>query len=274
MKAVFKDAVVFKNIIAIIRDAVTSSRLVFSPTGVTMSAMDSSHISMVNLQLGLDMFTTYECEEVFNVDMDLKNLFIAISLVTKGSILGMGSDPKKPDRIHVEINTVGSTKTIDDGGVKRKVKGANKEYSFELKLMDIDVDIFEIPDELPCGWRVVVDNTDGILGTNIGKFSEFGDCTKLGCDGKELFIESDGDVGEAIVRIEAECEWWGGTDNEEPRPLKSSLNSRMVKIYSSGRNICKDIHLFIGGDNPTMIQYKLYPQSTMNMYIAPRVMDD
>ena len=61
-----------------IKDLVTDANFDCSPTGFSLQAMDSSHVSLVALLLRADGFDHYRCDRPISMGMNLANMVRAL----------------------------------------------------------------------------------------------------------------------------------------------------------------------------------------------------
>jgi proliferating cell nuclear antigen len=63
-----------KKVLESIKDLVTDANFDCSPTGFSLQAMDSSHVSLVALLLRADGFEHYRCDRAISMGMNLANM--------------------------------------------------------------------------------------------------------------------------------------------------------------------------------------------------------
>ena len=63
-----------KKVLESIKDLVTDANFDCSPTGFSLQAMDSSHVSLVALLLRADGFEHYRCDRALSMGMNLANM--------------------------------------------------------------------------------------------------------------------------------------------------------------------------------------------------------
>ena len=63
-----------KKLLESIKDLVTEANFDCTPTGISLQAMDSSHVSLVSLKLDSDGFEHFRCDRSFNMGMNLNNM--------------------------------------------------------------------------------------------------------------------------------------------------------------------------------------------------------
>ena len=63
-----------KKLIEAVKDLVTEANFDCSATGIALQAMDSSHVSLVAMQLKADGFEHYRCDRNMTMGMNLSNM--------------------------------------------------------------------------------------------------------------------------------------------------------------------------------------------------------
>jgi len=72
--AKFKEANIFKKLIDSIKELVTDVNLDISFNGVSMQAMDSSHVALVSLCLSYDDFQDYRCDKQMVLGLNIQQV--------------------------------------------------------------------------------------------------------------------------------------------------------------------------------------------------------
>ena len=75
-----------------IKDLVTDANFDCSPTGFSLQAMDSSHVSLVALLLRSDGFDHYRCDRTLSMGMNLANM-VRPPAVRRGAAAGDARQP-------------------------------------------------------------------------------------------------------------------------------------------------------------------------------------
>lgn len=72
---------VLKRIVDAIKDLVTDVNIDATPQGLSLQAMDSSHVALVNLQLSMDGFEKYRADRPLTLGLSITNLAKVMKLV-------------------------------------------------------------------------------------------------------------------------------------------------------------------------------------------------
>jgi proliferating cell nuclear antigen len=254
-----KNAVLFKTTFSNFSNGVVDCVLKFNYLGMTMQAMDSSHVSMVSIKfVATEMFDDYKCSETTNIALSIKNLLTVMKLSTKDSVVKFVQKNPTDDRLTI--------------GITSKDKKTN--FLFDLNLMDIECEELDLPDHVT-GWKLNVNFTDIANVTN--NMGEFGDVVSL-CFGistkDELLYQMEGGTGVVTGAIQLNSSEWtgGGTTPLETITLKLSM--RLLKNYLTSRDISDTVELVMGQDIPFCMSYSTGEQSTVTFYIAPKIEEE
>lgn len=73
-QAKLTEGITFKKLIESIKDLVTDINLEVNQTGISLQAMDSSHVALVTLQLSAEGFEEYRCDKSMTLGISVNNL--------------------------------------------------------------------------------------------------------------------------------------------------------------------------------------------------------
>lgn len=69
-----KEGILLKKLIESIKDLVTDINLDISGAGISLQAMDSSHVALVTLSLSFEGFEEYRCDKQMTLGVNITNL--------------------------------------------------------------------------------------------------------------------------------------------------------------------------------------------------------
>lgn len=235
------------------KDIVSSANFECDSAGIKMEAMDSAHVSMACFYFNVDMFIMYQCNNHITLGIDFTNLTKILSVVEKDDLIGF--ETIRDDQLSVQI---------------KKVK-EDKEWTFDLKLMEIDNgDALQIP-EMPPGWIINFDST--MFSKNVKTMESFGDCIYIGINDGKLMFKVEGDLSNAMLDTNEKCTWTGN-DISEAQNIIVKVASKLLTKYGSGKTLNDRIELFIANDQPIRVRYLLSDKSYVMSFIAPKIEDD
>lgn len=129
---------ILKKILDAIKDLVSEASWDCSTSGMSLQAMDTSHVSLVAVQLNADGFDKFRCDRGLTLGMNLTSL----SKVLKCA----GND---------DLITIKAPDNADTITLMFEAKNESEVSEYELKLMNLDSEYLGIPvRQTSCfGWQ-------------------------------------------------------------------------------------------------------------------------
>ena len=128
-QAKLKDGGIFKRVVEAIKDLVTDVNIDVSGQGLSIQAMDSSHVALVALQMPADGFEEYRCDVPMRLGISIGNLSKVLKLGGHDDSLTLQS---QQDSAVLRLSFQGST--------------SDKETHFNMNLMTLESEHLSIPD--------------------------------------------------------------------------------------------------------------------------------
>ena len=123
------EGAVLKKLTEAMKDLVTEANFDCSTTGISLQAMDSSHVSLVALLLRADGFDHFRCDRNISLGINLGSMGKVLKCCNNGDIVTLKADDNADAMTFMFEN-----------------QSADRISDFELKLMDIDSEHLGIPD--------------------------------------------------------------------------------------------------------------------------------
>ena len=120
---------IIKKIFDAIKELITEASFDCSQNGICIQAMDSSHISMVNLMLRADGFDHFICDTNINLGVNMQDM---------GKILKCATNDDK-----ITLRAVEDDKL----SFSFEAKDAKRSADFDLKLINVEAEILGIPEK-------------------------------------------------------------------------------------------------------------------------------
>lgn len=73
-EAKLSEGLIFKKIVEAIKELVTDVNIDITPTGISLQAMDNSHVALVSLQLSMDGFESFRSDKPMTIGVNITNL--------------------------------------------------------------------------------------------------------------------------------------------------------------------------------------------------------
>lgn len=245
-----------KKILDAIKDLVTEANLECSASGISMQAMDSSHVSLVAFVLRSDGFKDYRCD---------RNLTLGINLASMSKILKC-ADSKDSVTIKAEDSQDQITFVFEN-------EKTDKVSDFELKLMDIDSEHLGIPET---EYKCVVKMPSHEFQRICRDMSVIGDTVAIKATKEGVKFTVKGDVGQGNVLIkqsssvDKESEKESTTiELEEEVDLQFAL--RYLNFFCKSTPLCDQVTLSMSPEVPLVVEYKIGENGYVRFYLAPKI---
>ncbi|OXG43807.1 proliferating cell nuclear antigen (pcna) [Cryptococcus neoformans] len=181
LEARVKQAVVLKKLLDAIKELVSDGNLDCTEEGISLQAMDNSHIALVALRLEASEFDEYRCD---------RNMPLGVNLASLTKILKCAKD-----------TDVVTLKASDDADALNLIFESPKEDrvgEYEMKLMDIDQEHLGIPDTQ---YDATVSMSSAEFARICRDLAVLGESVKIECSKEGVTFSADGEVGKGSVLL-------------------------------------------------------------------------
>jgi len=248
-------ASLFKKILDAIKDLVTDANLDCSNSGITLQAMDSSHVSLVAMLLKKDGFKHYRCD---------RNISLGINLVSLAKVLKCaGNDDKLTIRAQDNPDTVTFIfESPDDDRVAE----------FDLKLMNIDSEVLGIPDQ---DYEATVQLSASHFQKICRDLASIGDTVVIEAAKSSVTFQVTGDMGTSKLqlrkgnKVDAKTEDLLTIDLKETVSLIFAL--RYLNFFTKATALSNQVSLSLSKDVPLAVEYRVEDMGYVRYYLAPKV---
>ncbi|CAK9300158.1 unnamed protein product, partial [Gordionus sp. m RMFG-2023] len=171
------DGSILKRILEASRDLLTEAAWECSESGISLQAMDGSHVSLVSLFLGADGFDYYRCD---------RNLSMGINMISMNKILKCAAND---DIITIKAEDDGSSDVVTFVFEAPKME---RRCEYELKLMNLDVEQLGIPFT---EYSVVINMPSASFSKICRDLILIGESVCISCTKGGINFSCDGDLG-------------------------------------------------------------------------------
>ena len=255
-EAKLTEGVILKKIVESIKDLVTDVNLDVSPTGISLQAMDSSHVALVSLQLSMEGFEKFRCDKTQTLGINIANL---------AKVMKLGDND---DTITLKAEEDPSHLTII---FENEKKGRLTE--FNINLIQIDSEHLSITDS----------EGGSTISMGSSEFSKI--CRELHALSETVVIETqndfvkfsvEGDSGSGSIKLEQN----EGESRDTAVSLKCedqvnlSFALRYLTMFNKASTLSNVVDIKLSNEAPLTVQYKIEEFGTLKFYLAPKITDD
>jgi proliferating cell nuclear antigen len=232
----------WKSIISIIGSIIEEAPLKLTADGMTLRAMDPSHISLIDLELPKDQFISYEVgsERVVGIDVDEMSRVMSRGKPTDMLVIKVDEETNKLFMTFVGESTRRFGLPIIDTPEQSQLKMPNFPTS---AIIGIDASVFK----------------DGIKDASI-----VADHIALEATADALIMRAEGDIGDIETRITKETL----VEFKVQEPCKSTFNLSYLADVSG--SITGPISIELGMDAPILMNFEI-GGAIIKFVLAPRI---
>ncbi|XP_067139045.1 proliferating cell nuclear antigen-like [Centruroides vittatus] len=249
------EGALLKKVLEAIKDLINEATWDCAATGISLQAMDNSHVSLVSLNLRSDGFDKFRCD---------RNLSLGMNLTSMSKILRCASND--------DIITI---KAQDDADSVTFVFEASKEKvsDYEMKLMNIDTEHLGIPDT---EYSVTIDMPSVEFQRICRDLSQIGDSVTISCTKDGVKFSASGDLGSGNIKLSQTA----NVDKEEEaviinmqEPVSLTFALRYLISFTKATPLANKVQLNISADVPLVVEYKIEDKGFIRYYLAPKIED-
>jgi len=248
----------FKKILEAMKDLVTEANFDCSSSGISLQAMDSSHVSLVSLLLRGDGFEHYRCD---------RNLSLGINLGSMAKIFKCASND---DTVTIKADDNAETVTF-----MFESAGADKISDFELKLLTIDSEQLGIPDT---EYKATVKMSSSEFQRIVRDLAILGDTVVISATKEGVKYSVSGDLGTGNIT----CRPTSSVDDSKDEATTIELNEpvqltfalRYLNFFTKATPLSGAVNLSMSKDVPLLTEYRISDLGYIRYYLAPKIEDE
>jgi len=245
---------VFKQLIEALKDLVQDANVDCNEDGLSIQAMDSSHVSLVAVELRSGGFDHYRCDRTISLGFNSANM----SKILKCA----GND---------DVITLKAEDTADSLMLMFESPSQDRIADFELKLMDIDSEQLGIPDT---DYKCTIKMPSSEFQRIIRDLQVLGDTCVISCTKEGVRFSVSGDLGTGNVLIRSNSapekeEDQVLIDMEEPVELTFAL--RYLNFFTKATSLGPSVIISMSPDVPVVVEYPIEESGHIKYYLAPKI---
>jgi len=253
MRGYLKNGEILAKIAIAISELVTDANIDCREQGMSLQAMDSSHVSLVSMLLRAEGFEPWECDNSCQLGVHLDHLIRLLKCMRSNDSLEL---------------------TYEDGDVLDLVfKSQNEERvsNFSLKLMEVDAEHLGIP-ETEFKTCVQMPSTQFM---RVCRDLSFGDTLTIKVTKQEISFSAEGELGSGTMSMRNST----ATDEEQPEAtvvdsredISQSFALRYLQGFTKATPLSKVVTLRMSPDIPLLVEYKIDELGYIRYYLAPKI---
>ena len=247
----FRNGKILKDLVDICKDVVGEINLEITENGITMQAMDMSHISLITFFIDKDEFEHYNVDRTIVLSISLKSLNLILKCYKEEYKLSLSFTDNDVLQI---IFYCGDVENDSD-----------QQYTWNLVLLNMETEKLFIPD----------DEADVEIKMNAIEFSTMmknvatlGDTLKIQTIGKLLNLKVSGDIGNVEVTKSLNKQKMISKSN-----LELGFSMKFILLFIKGSNLTQNLVIKMRKEQPLELTYQISNNSHLQFFLAPKIDD-
>lgn len=250
-------ASLLKKVLDSVKDLVTDANWDCSSSGISLQAMDSSHVSLVSLLMRTDGFDKYRCD---------RNISLGINIVSMGKIMKCAGNE--------DVITIVAEDQPDSVTFTFENQAQDKVAEYQMKLMDIDSEHLGIPDT---DHDAVVKMPSGEFQRICRDLSSIGESMEIAVTKDGIRFSAAGEMGKGNVTLRQNTT----VDKEDEQvviELKDAVNLnfalRYLNFFTKATPLSDTVTLSMSKDVPLVVEYRIESMGYIRYYLAPKIEEE
>jgi len=253
-----------KQIMDAVKDLVTEANFDCSSSGISLQAMDSSHVSLVALFLRAEGFEHYRCD---------RNISLGINLTSMAKVLKCAGNE--------DAITLKAEDAADNVSFMFESKEQTRISHFGLKLIDIDSEHLGLPDT---EYKTIIRMPASEFQRICKEISIIGDTVNISATKEGVKFSVAGDIGTGSIV----CKQSGGVDEKEDEQVVIKMDDevsltfalRYLNFFAKATPLASSVTLKMSPDVPLVVEYKITDSEHekdcghLRFYLAPKIEED
>lgn len=249
---------VLKKIIAAIGDLVEHANFDCTEEGIALQAMDSSHVSLVNLFLGSDGFTDFRADRQIALGINLANLSKVLKCSGSGDSISLSAQEDSD-----------SVTFVFESEDKDRVS------KFDMKLMEIDSEHLGIPDT---DYKSVVKMSAAEFQRICRDMATLGDTIEIAVSKEGVKFSVSGDIGNGNLMLSNDTTADKSAEDsvmiELEEPVTQTFALRYLNFFTKATPLSKSVSLSMSPEVPLVVEYKIENLGHVRYFLAPKIEDE
>jgi proliferating cell nuclear antigen len=258
LEARLNQADILKKIIDAIKDLVVECNFDCNDSGISLQAMDASHVALVSMVLQTAGFERFRCDRNIPLGLNLTSLNKVLRAAQPNDVLTLSADDA-PDALNLRFESSQQDRITE----------------YDLKLMDIDQDTMAIPEtdyaatiEMPSSEfrRICVD------------LSAMSEAVSIEASKDGIKFSANGDIGNGSVTLRGQTSVGEDSKDDVSITLNEPVNLTFALKYLV--NFCKatplssKVKICLAQEVPLLVEYQVSDAGKLAFYLAPKINED
>jgi len=252
---------VFKRLVDSMHSLIEEGNLDCNEEGISMQAMDTSHISLVAFMLRSEAFSEYRCDRALSLGIKLGSLTKILKCASNDDTATLKAHDEGADTADFTFESAKQDRVSD----------------FQLKLLDIDSEHLGIP---ACDYDAAVTMPSAEFRRIVGDLAVLGETVKIDVSKSGATFSVEGDIGKGSITVHQTPPAADGEKNssvaiELTRPVSMTYALRYLNVFAKAAVLSPMVTLSLNTTAPMQVDFPLEDDAGyVRYFLAPKMADD
>lgn len=233
----------FKKIIDAVKEIVNETNIVINNDGLTIQAMDQSHVALVQVTMEKDKFLAFKCTQEKQLGLNLASFSKILKSCGSEDKISLMQEANVEDKIKLRFENLTQTRCAE----------------FSVNLTQIDCETFDLP-EMEHDLKFTMPSKE--FNKLCNDLKDIGDTVTVTSDSKEISFHVKGDVTEGSIKFTNEM----GMIMTSP----CSYALKYMCMFSKAFALSENVELLFSKNIPAMIKFDTNI-GTLAFFLAPKI---
>ena len=234
---------IFKKIIEALKDLCKETNVNIDENGMTIKAMDSSHVCLFHLQLK-DCFSEFSIERGVAIAFNLDNLSKILRICDNDATIVLSLPTNSKLNIESQSN--------------------DRVLKFDMNLLDLEMESMEVPD-MEFVNTIVMQSSE--YTRMCRDMSQFSDTLKITVKGDCIEFSIEGDCGDGSLTLHSSDKMQFTLQT----CLEFYLSLKYLLLFSKATPICETLKIEMGENLPIKLTFEITNNDYLTFYLAPKI---
>lgn len=255
-EAQFNSGGVLKKLVDAMKELVGDANLDAAETGLSLQAMDASHVSLVSLALHAELFKRYRCDSEKSLGVNFTSLGKILKCASNDDIITIKADD-------------------DDEKVSFMFESPDKITDFDMQLMTIDQEHLGIPDT---EYMAKVTMPSAEFARICRDLNIIGETCTIACSKEGVRFSVSGDLGTGNITLRETSQSDAKPDDRVYIKIDAALELTFALNYlthfTKASPLSPTVTLKLAPDVPLVVEYPIESSGHLRYYLAPKIEDE
>lgn len=229
---------------------------IYLSIGISLQAMDTSHVALVSLNLSMEGFEEYRCDSNVVLGVNIANLSKVMKLADPADSITLQAD-QDPSTLKIKFENQKTGRTTE----------------FALNLITLDVEHLSIPET---AYTSLITINSGEFSKICKELQSLSDALTIVTSKDEVKLSVEGAAGSGFINLTT-----NDSDRKEDQtiieveePVAQQFALNYLNLFNKASSLSTYTRLCLHQEQPLVTEFKIDSLGVLKYYLAPKISDE